>query len=115
MANLLMGDVQELLVNGAVRPIVRKKAALALLRLLRKSPADVEDLLQSDVRPSPLTRAPPSRPVARACLPLNPPLKSCSVSEVSVLYLSERNGGCRPAARPLLTDHTDEARRDIHA
>ena len=49
-AALLLPDVQELLTNGAVRPIVRKKAALALLRLLRKSTSDVEELLQHDVR-----------------------------------------------------------------
>ena len=49
-AALLLPDVQELLTNGAVRPIVRKKAALALLRLLRKSASDVEELLQHDVR-----------------------------------------------------------------
>ena len=34
--------------NGAVRPIVRKKAALVLLRLMRKSPPDAE-LLQPEV------------------------------------------------------------------
>ena len=34
--------------NGAVRPIVRKKAALCLLRLMRKSPPDAE-LLQPEV------------------------------------------------------------------
>ena len=49
-AALLLPDVQELLTNGAVRPIVRKKAALALLRLLRKSTSDIEELLQHDVR-----------------------------------------------------------------
>ena len=52
-AALLLPDVQELLTNGAVRPIVRKKAALALLRLLRKSTSDVEELLQHDVRRKP--------------------------------------------------------------
>ena len=34
--------------NGAVRPIVRKKCSLCLLRLMRKSPSDVE-LLQPEV------------------------------------------------------------------
>jgi AP-2 complex subunit alpha len=34
--------------NGAVRPIVRKKAATCLLRLIRKSPAEAETL-QPDV------------------------------------------------------------------
>ena len=49
-AALLLSDVQELLTNGAVRPIVRKTEALALLRLLRKSTSDIEELLQHDVR-----------------------------------------------------------------
>jgi hypothetical protein len=34
--------------NGAVRPIVRKKAATCLLRLIRKSPPEAE-ILQPDV------------------------------------------------------------------
>ena len=50
MASLLLVDVQELLISGAVRPIVRKKAALALLRLLRKSTSDIEELLTPEVR-----------------------------------------------------------------
>jgi hypothetical protein len=49
MSALLTPDVMNLVVNGAVRPIVRKKAALALLRLLRKSTNDVEELLQPEV------------------------------------------------------------------
>ncbi|KAK9803215.1 hypothetical protein WJX73_004463 [Symbiochloris irregularis] len=44
MAALLTPDVMTLLMNGAVRPIVRKKCALCLLRLMRKSPSDVEIL-----------------------------------------------------------------------
>jgi AP-2 complex subunit alpha len=37
-AESLAADVQRLLVTGAVRPIVRKKAALCLLRLFRRNP-----------------------------------------------------------------------------
>ena len=36
------------LANGATRPVVRKKAALCLLRLLRKAPADAE-IMQAEV------------------------------------------------------------------
>lgn len=49
MASLLTADVATLLTNGSVRPIVRKKAALALLRLLRKSADNAEDILPADV------------------------------------------------------------------
>ncbi|KAK9806309.1 hypothetical protein WJX72_009579 [[Myrmecia] bisecta] len=48
MASLLTVDVMNLLTNGAVRPIVRKKAALCLLRLIRKSPPEAE-ILAPDV------------------------------------------------------------------
>jgi len=44
MASLLASDVGAVLVNGAARPAVRKKAALALLRLVRKAPPE-EDAL----------------------------------------------------------------------
>jgi AP-2 complex subunit alpha len=43
-AESLAADVQRLLVTGAVRPIVRKKAALCLLRLFRRNP----DVLNKD-------------------------------------------------------------------
>ena len=59
---MLLTDVQELLVSGTVRPIVRKKAALALLRLLRKSTSDVEELLQPEVRPEPTAVSGASEP-----------------------------------------------------
>jgi len=36
-ADSLAGDVQKILTNPSVRPIVRKKAALCLLRLFRKN------------------------------------------------------------------------------
>ncbi|BDA41202.1 AP-2 complex subunit alpha-1 [Coccomyxa sp. Obi] len=42
MAALLTTDVMSLLTNGAARPIVRKKAATCLLRLIRKSPPEAE-------------------------------------------------------------------------
>ncbi|CAK0759184.1 hypothetical protein CVIRNUC_002678 [Coccomyxa viridis] len=48
MASLLTVDVMNLLTNGTVRSIVRKKAATCLLRLIRKSPAEAE-ILQPDV------------------------------------------------------------------
>eukprot|EP00884_Botryococcus_braunii_P018832 jgi/Botrbrau1/5632/Bobra.55_1s0021.1 len=48
MASLLTVDVMNLLTNNAVRPIVRKKAALCLLRLLRKSPPE-SDIMAPDV------------------------------------------------------------------
>lgn len=47
-AELLTQDVLAVLGNGATRPVVRKKAALCLLRLLRKAPPDT-DLLPADV------------------------------------------------------------------
>eukprot|EP00891_Asterochloris_glomerata_P007006 jgi/Astpho2/7006/fgenesh1_pm.00107_%23_19_t len=47
MASLLAVDVMNLVTNGAVRPIVRKKAALCLLRLLRKAGPD-SDMLAAD-------------------------------------------------------------------
>ncbi|KAK9841331.1 hypothetical protein WJX74_004023 [Apatococcus lobatus] len=47
MASLLAVDVMNLLTNGAVRAIVRKKAALCLLRLLRKAGPEA-DILQAD-------------------------------------------------------------------
>ena len=34
--------------NGATRPVVRKKAALCLLRLIRKAPPDA-DIMQPEV------------------------------------------------------------------
>ena len=37
-AESLAADVQRLLVTGTVRPVVRKKAALCLLRLFRRNP-----------------------------------------------------------------------------
>ena len=40
MAEALTPDVVALLSSGAARPIVRKKAALCLLRLVRKTPVD---------------------------------------------------------------------------
>lgn len=49
MATLLTADVAALLTNGSVRPIVRKKASLALLRLLRKSPDPAEEILPPEV------------------------------------------------------------------
>lgn len=45
-AQLLTADVMEVLSLGATRPVVRKKAALCLLRLLRKSDSD-DSLLPS--------------------------------------------------------------------
>ncbi|DBA96016.1 hypothetical protein WJX77_003113 [Trebouxia sp. C0004] len=48
MASLLAVDVMALVTNGAVRPIIRKKAALCLLRLLRKAGPD-SDMLAPDV------------------------------------------------------------------
>ena len=50
MASLLTADVAQLLTNASMRPIVRKKAALALLRLLRKSSDNAEDILPAEVR-----------------------------------------------------------------
>ncbi|KAL3140296.1 hypothetical protein ABBQ38_004564 [Trebouxia sp. C0009 RCD-2024] len=47
MASLLAVDVMALVTNGAVRPIIRKKAALCLLRLLRKAGPD-SDMLAPD-------------------------------------------------------------------
>ena len=35
--------------NGATRPVVRKKAALCLLRLLRKAPPDTAEVMQPEV------------------------------------------------------------------
>lgn len=49
MASLLTADVAQLLTNTSMRPIVRKKAALALLRLLRKHSDNAEDILPADV------------------------------------------------------------------
>ena len=49
MASLLTADVAQLLTNASMRPIVRKKAALALLRLLRKSSDNAEDILPAEV------------------------------------------------------------------
>eukprot|EP00775_Hariotina_reticulata_P003331 gene3331-3608_t len=42
MAEALTPDVLKLLTSGTARPVVRKKAALCLLRLLRKTPADAQ-------------------------------------------------------------------------
>lgn len=47
MAEALTNDVLKLLTKGASRPIVKKKAALCLLRLIRKMPADAQ-LVQSE-------------------------------------------------------------------
>lgn len=47
-SQLLTGDVMNVLANGATRPVVRKKAALCLLRLLRKAPPDAE-IMQPEV------------------------------------------------------------------
>lgn len=47
-AQLLTSDVMNILSNGATRPIVRKKAALCLLRLIRKAPPD-QEMMQPDV------------------------------------------------------------------
>ena len=47
-SQLLTGDVMNVLASGVTRPIVRKKAALCLLRLLRKAPPDAE-IMQPDV------------------------------------------------------------------
>lgn len=47
-AQLLTVDVMSVLSNGATRPVVRKKAALCLLRLIRKAPADVDIMPASD-------------------------------------------------------------------
>lgn len=41
-SQLLTADVMGVLANGATRPVVRKKAALCLLRLIRKAPPDAE-------------------------------------------------------------------------
>ena len=49
--------------NGAVRPIVRKKAATCLLRLIRKSPPEAE-ILQPDVWSVKLVRCQSGRVVA---------------------------------------------------
>lgn len=42
MAEALTPDVLKLLQSGTSRPVVRKKAALCLLRLMRKTPADAQ-------------------------------------------------------------------------
>eukprot|EP00879_Flechtneria_rotunda_P008959 GHRR01009380.1.p1 GENE.GHRR01009380.1~~GHRR01009380.1.p1 ORF type:complete len:1159 (+),score=411.60 GHRR01009380.1:174-3479(+) len=42
MAEALTPDVLKLLTSGTARPVVRKKAALCLLRLMRKTPADAQ-------------------------------------------------------------------------
>ena len=47
-AQLLTADVMSVLGNGATRPVVRKKAALCLLRLIRKAPPDVDIVPASD-------------------------------------------------------------------
>ena len=70
MASLLLVDVQDLLTSGGLRPIVRKKAALALLRLLRKSTSDIEELLQPDVRLESLDLTPVHR---HCCMSHSPP------------------------------------------
>ena len=51
--------------NGAVRPIVRKKAATCLLRLIRKSPPEAETL-QPDVWSVKLVRQRPLLPVVHS-------------------------------------------------
>lgn len=47
-AQLLIADVMAVLSNGATRPVVRKKAALCLLRLIRKVPLDSEIMSPSE-------------------------------------------------------------------
>lgn len=47
-SQLLTADVMNVLANGATRPVVRKKAALCLLRLIRKAPPDAE-IMQPEV------------------------------------------------------------------
>lgn len=47
-AQLLMADVMAVLSNGATRPVVRKKAALCLLRLIRKVSLDSEIMPSSE-------------------------------------------------------------------
>lgn len=47
-AQLLTADVMAVLTNGATRPVVRKKAALCLLRLIRKAPADADIMPASE-------------------------------------------------------------------
>ncbi|PRW60941.1 AP-2 complex subunit alpha-1-like [Chlorella sorokiniana] len=47
-SQLLTADVMNVLANGATRPVVRKKAALCLLRLIRKAPPDA-DIMQPEV------------------------------------------------------------------
>lgn len=47
MAEALTPDVLKLLQSGTARPIVKKKAALCLLRLLRKTPLD-QQMISSD-------------------------------------------------------------------
>lgn len=66
MSSLVTGSVlgklphvrNALQTNGAVRSIVRKKAATCLLRLIRKSPAEAE-ILQPDVWSVKLVRCHP--------------------------------------------------------
>ena len=50
-AQLMTGDVMNVISNGATRPVVRKKAALCLLRMLRNSPADSELISSSEWGP----------------------------------------------------------------
>lgn len=45
---LLLLPCTSLQANGATRPVVRKKAALCLLRLIRKAPPDA-DIMQPEV------------------------------------------------------------------
>ncbi|GMH38541.1 hypothetical protein BSKO_06425 [Bryopsis sp. KO-2023] len=51
MAEALTQDVMKLLTSGASRPIVRKKAALCVLRLFRKMPLDAEMIQPSSWGP----------------------------------------------------------------
>ena len=73
--------------NGAVRPIVRKKAALCLLRLMRKSPADAE-LLQPEVWSVKLVRTPSASCLSWAVL-LPPLAVSSATTNASMLSRSQ--------------------------
>ncbi|KAG2494582.1 hypothetical protein HYH03_007348 [Edaphochlamys debaryana] len=48
MAEALTLDVLKLLTSGATRPLIKKRASLCLLRLLRKTPADGPLLVSAD-------------------------------------------------------------------
>lgn len=67
-AELLTVDVMNVLGNGATRPIVRKKAALCLLRLLRKAPPN-QDIMPAEVGCGGEALALGVAPTARKVLP----------------------------------------------